>query len=327
MRNKSLVLVLAVCVSFVAAQAAHASLVPFQIYVGNVGVSTNGWGNASASSGTISASVPVGATVVAAYLYSAYYDDNGGNAVAATLNGNAVAFGPKVPNATDCCSLGSARADVTSIVAPVINGGPGGVYDFTVGEGNTSTQDGEGLVVVYSLSSLPISTVGILDGFSAVGGDTATMTFANPLDPTQSGFFAEMFLGDGFSCCSQSSTVKVDGITITTNAGNRDDSTDSFDVNGGLITVGGFDDPISGFLPSYADDHEHYSLTPEITKGDTSIVVNTNNPTSDDNIFLAVFHVTGEAGITTNPIPEPTTLLFLGTGLAGLALGAWRRRK
>ena len=214
--------------------------------------------------------------------------------------------------------------NVTSIVSPVINGGPGGIYNFGITESDPS-QDGEALVVVYSNPSIATSTVAILDGYSAPGGDSFTATFANPLHPAAPGFAAEMALGDGFSCCGQSSTVVVDGTTITNEAGNNDDSIDGSAANGNLITVGGFNDGFSPLLPTYAADHERYNLIPYITDGSSSIVVQTNNPTNDDNIFLAVLDVTGQANVVNNSVPEPSAFVLFGTVLAGAAY--WRRRR
>ena len=48
-----------------------------------------------------------------------------------TLNGNAVAFGPVGDQSDGCCGIASARANVTGIIKPLIDGGPGGTYDFT----------------------------------------------------------------------------------------------------------------------------------------------------------------------------------------------------
>lgn len=303
-----------------------AGLSTFQSFVGSVGYSSDGWGSTT-QSGQIQASVPVGSTVLGAYLYSASFFNATGAGVGGTFAGSALTGGTFVLNTGVGGSLGMTRFDVTSIAAPIINGGPGGIYNFNVTE-SSSSQDGFALVVVYSNASLATTTVAILDGFSAAGGDSFTASFASPLNPAAPGFQAEMALGIGFSCCNpnnptQRSNVNVNGTLITQNAGLNDDSADANPGNGNLITVGGFNDPFSTLLPSYGDDRERYNLVPYITNGDTSITVRTNNPSNDDNIFLAVFQVTGEAQVTSG-IPEPSTYALFGSGLA---LAAFLRRR
>jgi hypothetical protein len=267
---------------------------------------------------------------VAAFLYTATYTFGGPPDISGvTLNGSSVTYGPSFPNPTACCNLASHRANVTSIVAPVINGGGGGVYNFSYAEGGGSGNiDGSALVVVYSNPALSTATVGILNGAASVTGDTATISFANPLNPAAPGFFADMYLGIGFSCCGQQSTVDVNGDRMTSVAGNLNDGSGA--VNGELITVGSFDDPYTVATPGlpatdYNTDTEKYNLVPFINPGDTSIVIATANASQDDNIFLAVFHVDGEAQISTGEVPLPAAVWLFGT-VAGVS-GYWMRRR
>jgi len=306
-----------------AAGPAMAGLDPIKTFVGNYGLSTDG-GGSNGGDYSVSAFVPLGGVVTAAYLYQA--TNNSGSVEPITLNGSAVSFGPRVANGTACCSLASARADVTSLIGGVVNGGAGGTYNFTIGEGNTGVTDGTALVVVYSLASLAESTVAILDGWASVTGDTTFINFSEGLNPTAPGFTADVRLGIGFSCCNQRSTINVNGDLMTENAGNLDDGASQ--SNGSLITVGGNDDPFSGALPSYADDHERYNLTDFITAGDKQIRLDTFNSSADDNIFLLAGLFSGRAGINEPPpgVPEPSTWLMLISGFA-LAGFAMRRRK
>ena len=304
------------------AGAAQAALIPFQTFVGNYGVSTDGWGSTS-QSGTISALVPNGATVVAAYLYSSTFNNPSLAGVGGTLAGETISYNTNLGTipAPACCNLTATRADVTSIIKPLVDGGPGGVYNFDITE-TSDFQDGSALVLVYSDPTLGVSTVGILDGFARVDGDTTSLNFADPLDPSAPGFFAHMMLGIGFSCCGQTNTVEVNGTLITQNAGNNNDSADASLSDGNLITVGSFDDPFSPLMPGYAEDTERYSLIDYLSTGDTSITIETTNATNNDNIFLAVFHVSGEAGVNEPPpgvsIPEPATLTLFAIALMGL---------
>ena len=319
--HTAIVLALALAGAAIAGPAA-ASLTSFRTFTGNVGYSSDGFGSVT-QAGNISASVPIGSTVLAAYLYSATFGTPG--LAGGTLNGNALNYGPAVINSDACCTLASQRMDVTSIVKPVIDGGAGGIYTFPITE-TSASQDGEALVVVYSNPLLPTATFGMLDGFARTAGDTTTVHFGTALHPGQPGFFAQMFIGDGYSCCNQASTIAVNGTTITENAGNNDDSIDPGPPqNGNLITVGGYNDPFSPLLPTYAQDHERYNLAPYITDGDTSITVNTFNSSMDDNIFLAGFYVLGEA--TINNVPEPGSLGLFGLGLGALTLGLARRKR
>ncbi len=327
MKLKKLIGAMAGAAALMLAGPASATLNAFVSFNGNVGYSADGFGSLS-SGGTISASVPVGSEVLGAYLYtSLVFGASASTTYTATLAGSNVTFGPVVSQ-TAFPNLGSARADVTSIIKPLIDGGAGGLYNFAITEGNTSAQDGEALFVVYRNAALPDASFGLLDGFTATGGDTTSINFATPLNTASPGFFAEMALGIGFSAGGgQRSNVSVNGTLISANSGGFDDGVLA---NGGLITVGGFDDPFSPTLPSGADDHERYNLVPFINDGDTSIKVDTDNPSNDDNIFAAGFYVRGRAGFNEPPppppIPEPETYALMLLGLAGVGIAARRRK-
>jgi len=326
--TKSILVAACAAGALLTAGAASASLTVFQTYTGNLGLSTGGFGSTT-QAGDITANVPVGSTVVAAYLYSSTFSFGSPFTPTGTFAGNAVTYTPL--GATGCCSLQAGRADVTSIVAAVVNGGPGGAYNFHVTEGEAG-DDGEALVVVYSNGSLNVSSIGILDGFSTPGGDASSISFASALHPAAPGFQAEMRIGDGFSCCSQETTITVNGQVLTDVAGNNDDNTDGGVSNGNLFTIGGDNDPFTVTGPGtpaedYNTDHERYNLSPFITDGDTSINLHTFNATGDDNIFLEVFQVTGEATFHgSDGVPEPATWAMMLLGFFGLGSMLRRRR-
>ncbi|MFN7397647.1 MAG: PEPxxWA-CTERM sorting domain-containing protein, partial [Sandaracinobacter sp.] len=313
---------------------AMAALTVFKQFTGKYGLSTDGGGHSTdgagygASNYTVNAWVPVGATVEGAWLYqSGYSFDSIPGPYPVFLNNQPLTFGsPMVNNSVDI--LFSARADVTSLVAPIINGGPGGTYSFNVREtrsGEDNALDGVALVVVYSDPSvIKKSTVAILDGFATVTGDEFTFTAPNGMNPTAPGFSAELRLGIGFSRDNtfQRTFMDVNGTQITRWAGGHDDGLGDLE-NGMMITVGGNNDPFSPFLPTEQQfDTERYNLVPYISQGDTSIRVNTRNPSQDDNIFLAAF-IINEGSVT---IPEPATwaMMIVGFGLVGFAT---RRRE
>jgi len=307
---------LASCAAF--ATPADAALFGFQTFNGSVKNSNDG---ASSNDSVISASTEAGSTVLAAFLYTSNQFSNTGIPTTVTLDGNPISFTSLGANDVP---LEAFRSDVTSIVKPKVDASGGGVVDFAYDEGSQATGiDGSGLVVVYENASLPNATVAILDGFSNTNGDQFIATFANPIDTSDPNFFAEMALGIGFSSGpGQTSLIEVNGQLLTEQAGDFDDG---FNQNGGLITVGGFDDMLVSSPPgTKADDSERYDLTGFLNDGDTQIVVDTLNPSGDDNIFLSTFYLGGEASVV-NPedpntpvIPLPLPALLLLTGIGAL---------
>lgn len=126
----------------------------------------------------------------------------------------------------------------------------------------------------------------------------------------------------------------MNGQDLTDFAGNFDDG---FAADGGLITVGGFDDTIVTSPPAgFEDDSERYDLTSFINDGDTQIVVDTLNPSNDDNIFLATFYLGAEATVvnpvdpnvpTMTPVPLPASAWMMLAAFAGLSGVRHARRK
>jgi hypothetical protein len=244
-----------------------------------------------------------------------------------TFGGSDVNYSTEVGvNSSAGGNLQAYRGDVTSTVAAAVDGGPGGSYNFSVSETDTTEQDGEALVVVYTLPSIATNTVAILNGAASSAGDVSHVNFAQPLDPSAPGFFAHMAIGDGFSCCSQESTITVNGQDMTTVAGNNDSSVDASAADGNLITMGNIAGPYTGGIPGspqadYSADHEAYDLVPFLSNGDTTITIDTINASLDDNIFVQVFDVSGIASVTPGT-PEPSTWVMMLIGLGGLGYAA-----
>jgi hypothetical protein len=329
------------------ASPASAGLTTFAEYSGDVGVSVNAGGSVLPTlPNGLTADIPVGSVVVNAFLYTSTFDitvptgsifptgDAGG-----TFAGNAVSYTALTPNPSSALPLQAGVADVTAIVQGIV--GPvaaGGVYNFGVTETNTAEQDGEVLVVVYSNTAITSTkTIGILDGAASSAGDSASITFAAPPSNAEPNYLS---IGDGFSfdqdgVTSQFSTIDVDGGLLTAAAGNCDESQDGGTppnattcANGDLITAGtlglnadgsldtGYSNPITPIGETDTSiDHELYNISPLINPlaGDT-ITTMTSNTSLDDNVFLEVYDVNGQAVITSGT-PEPSTIGFAMIGL------------
>ena len=215
-------------------------------------------------------------------------------------------------------SFNSYWADVTGIVAAQMNSAAAGISNLAITECNTSSIDGEALLVVFNDAAATEKTVIIMFGAANTSGDNFSVTLAQPINPAAPGALLDMGLGIGFSFqpSSQVSQVSVNGTRITSSAGGQDDGAPA---NGALITVGGIGDvntnpanPNAGTTNPRSDD-ELYNILPFINNTTTSLNINTLNPSGDDNIFLAYFTLSGAAIIGEGVLLSQTNT----TGLVG----------
>jgi hypothetical protein len=277
---------------------------------GHGGYSADGLGQSQVG-GTVQAQVPAGSTVVQAYLYGTYFSSTADLDIdqrTLDFDGTTVVLDVLANSEPGGAGLITARADVKTQIAAKVGSG-GGITDFVLNS-DPGALDGIGLVVIYANPASPLVTVAVLDGGSKQAGDTVTLNFASPLNTATPGFAAALSLGSGFSFqggtdphdCGggQFSTVDVNGSRLTSCAGSYDDGVGA---NGGLVTVGGIgdslDNPADPNAESGGTDDELYNLAPFLHTGDTSLVLQTSNPSTDDNLFLAVVSITAQATVTT----------------------------
>jgi hypothetical protein len=271
---------------------------------GNLFLSADGAGGNPLSSFNIQVNKPVAtATVLQAYLLGVpvwtAFSPNGVPDNCVTLAGTNIVWDGTALNTAG--SLNS-YADVTAIISPIMNPAPAGLANIAVTECQTQNIDGVALLVIFEDPSFIEETIVILFGGLSTGGDSFQITLGEPIDPNEPGAILNMGLGIefGFQGSTQYSIIDVLGNRLTTAAGGADDAVD-LKQNGNLITVGGIGDvntnPANPFAQPTTDrsDDELYSLLPFITDQTLNINVTTNNPSDDDNVFLAYFEISGTA--------------------------------
>ncbi|MFT7679980.1 MAG: hypothetical protein ACI8QC_003986 [Planctomycetota bacterium] len=287
---------------------------------GLISTSTSAIGTNDPNGGLLDVMKPnAGSTVRSAYLAAATH----GPTIAAgdiNLAGSPVTFTNHATNSF----FENYFTDVTGIVQPIIDGAGAGLTQLAVTEGpNNNSIDGTILIVIFDDPAVTTSAgVIILFGGQNTTGDQFTISLAAPLDLTDPNATATMGLGisfgfQGTSGTSMISEIDVNGARLTSSAGGEDDGGP---FNGGLITMGGLGDstmnPANPFGGStgFDTDDELYTLLPFVMTGDTQIIVDTINPTNDDNIFVGLFE-------TSVPISIADETLFLDPLNAELALG------
>ncbi len=270
------------------------SIDPFITETGNITLSIDGLGTLAAT-GTIEVQKPAGATVRAAFLAAATIP---GPRILANgdvkINGNDVTWDTIVPGGfgTPGNTTSNGFADVTSIVKPIVDAAAPGLSSLTITEVNSTTLDGEVLAVIFDdPNQTTINTVIILFGAQSSEGDTFIVNTADPINPVNP-IDLSFGISFGFQPGGQFSIVDVNGVRLTSSAGGQDDGQGA---NGALLTVGGIGDSNTN-PPPFADDSggprtddELYDLRPFVVAGDTTITINTQNPSNNDNIFFAAF--------------------------------------
>jgi len=292
----------------------YAKLIGYQKYEAEgAGVSIDAKGLEDNTAGTIRAQIPVNGIVFKAFLYttSVWYDDEYyGDLYEVEFEGNTIDMSLQRIDVgeRDGNSAKVARTEVTDLVKSKLEQSAGEIVEFSLTE--LGYLDGEVLVVLYSIPGNPIYSVFIYDGECSTGGDSLTINLSTPVNKSDENFKAIMSLGIsyGFQGSDQRSEVDINGNRITSSAGGQDDG---FSSNGGLITAGGIGDSIDNPLdpnaapsgdPAYRYDDELYNLAPFLNEGDEAIIIDTVNPSNDDNVFFLALTILGKATDITNPI-------------------------
>ena len=288
-------------------------------FTGNAAISSDALGTVEGG-GILEAEILAGSTIERAYLHiGTLTTDFAFRPNTITFEGQTLGLSwlenvQDMSSFTKTLNFEIGKADVTSIVANKV-GNSGGIFEFNLSEDLGISQDlivGSSLTVIYSNPNLPESTIILLEG-GAIGAQprTTNLTFANPLDLTNSQVTPQLSLGILFSDLNDSgtpqyTTVDINGDRLTSSAGDYDDGERE---NYALVTVGGVGDSIDNPDDPYAirdvSDDELYNLTSFLQDGDTRLTIETRNPSNDDLLYLMA--LTLPASVTdiqvTNPEP------------------------
>jgi hypothetical protein len=268
----------------------------------------------SAGAGTVQVEKPVGGTVLNAYFIAAQTNIGIGSPSGIRLNGSDVTFTHLVESSA-YTEFRNTFTDATELVQETIDAAPSGIVDIEVDEGETFTE-GTTLIVIFQDPAVDTASVMLYFGASDSAGDSFTLDFPVLTAPQLEDL--RMSVGSSFSYGEgQNSSAWVNGELLTEQLGHFDDC-DQFDPdsdswtcdNGALLTVGGvgdsLDNPTVPSQPwSQVSDDELYSLSPFVAVGDTTIEVETQNASGDDNIFFSGFYLNHVTLDGSDPIGEP----------------------
>jgi hypothetical protein len=312
-------LAMATAALLVGALPALAQLTPVVQESGSISISVDANGNNDSTGGVLRVDKPAGATVRGAFLMAVSLSDRVINDGDVTLAGTPVTWEQRVFNGIVERPefFNNVFADVTAIVQPLIDAAPAGLNMLTVTETDTTTIDGTCLAVIFNDPTQQTNnSIILLFGGQATVGDRFQINLAAPLDPTAPGARVDMGVGISFSVQGSSGTgqvsrINVNGLLLTSSAGGEDDGAS---VNGALITVGGIGDSNDNPDPTASDspggfrtDDELYNLLPFVNSGDTTILVDTVNPSNNDNIFFTYFTTSVPAAIGESILLSPLT--------------------
>lgn len=282
------------------------ALGPFVNETGQINVSIDGVATGSGN-GTIQVDKPAGATVRSAYyLVSALFRQTLAANVTIGQGSNSLTLTPadydaKVRNASGNTTE-NGRADITSFIKPIVDAATPGLIDFDITESNAANIEGNILVVIFDDPNVSeVRTVVLAFGAQQTTGDSFSIGLSDPFDASTQSIEMSLGISFGFQPGGQVSLVDVNGNRLTSSAGGQDDGIDR--GAGWLLTVGGIGDdpanPPDPFAPatSIRTDDELYTLDPLIDEGDTQILVETVNPSNDDNVYFAGFIIKGTAAV------------------------------
>lgn len=309
-------------------------LLALKNYSGHINWSIDGAGepdHVKLSPQTIRFEKPDGASVLQAWLISG----DGGNRNTTghpptdlSLNGHAVTFThwSKIttnPGNESWNNFNTYWADVTSLVKSTIDGETAGIHTLSFDQGDGTDGDsveGGSLIVIYNDPAAQYSSIYLKVGTSDPAGSNFTFNFpALTGENLSNDFVMSVGISNSYqaSYWEQSSNIQANGQWISSVAGGCDDSTTFATTGcnfGGYNTIGGIGDTTS--IPGQVDtevtaydrnlDKEYYRLNSFMHEGDTSLQIQTVNPSSNDNIYFA--------GIFLRGVEPAVTVPLAGTG-------------